>query len=151
MPGNLIVVTSEGGKSTTVGIATFTYVNTLAVSPESGDGTVKNGITLIGKGFLAKSFVATPAAAVATKSVIALSVGGTNLVAGGSIPVQGLLCINIQVESDTSLTCELPDLTTAAKAGPYTVQIVDGAAGPVIGAAGLTAVSASATYTVGAF
>jgi hypothetical protein len=150
-----IVVTSEGGKSSITGVATFSYVDTLSVSPKSGDGTAANGITITGTGFLAKStapagFVATPAAALASKFVIAVSPAATNIATGGAIPVVTLLCTNINVESDTSLTCELPDLTTAAKAGPYTVQIIEGAAGPLVGPT-VSAVTASATYTVGAF
>jgi hypothetical protein len=145
---NLVVLTSEGGASLASAV-NFGYVSTVGVSPSSGDGTAKNGITVTGKGFTTKTFVSLPASAIAGTAVVALSKATTALTVGGAIPVVTLLCGNIQVESDTSLTCELP-VVAAAAFGPYTIQVVDGAAGPVIGA-NISGVTASATYTVGAF
>jgi hypothetical protein len=153
-----VTVTTEGGTVTAIIVAgatnqQFDYLEAIKVSPSFGDGTPNNVIAVTGTGFLSKSFMA--ATPTAGKSVIVLNTATVQPAAGGlfatAIGAGGVYCGSIQVESDTTLSCKVPDLTTAAKSGGYTVQIADGAGGAGTTLVSVTAISKSATYTVSAF
>jgi hypothetical protein len=146
-----VTVTTESGIATSP--ATFTYLDTIKISPAYGDGTAGNVLSVTGTGFLTRSFVAgTPTTTVANKSVVVLNLGGAAAPPTGAYGTEkttgGFYCTNVQVESDTTLNCQVPAIVTSV-AGPYTVQIADGSA--ATNNAAITAVSRSATYTVSAF
>lgn len=136
--GKAVVVTSEGGKSANAA-STFTAENTVKVSPSGSDGTLGNGITVTGSGFLAlaANFSATLAA---TNAQVVLVRG---LPTSPVITANVLDCGNVQVESDTQLSCTL---TAAVADGAYTVLVIVDASGTTL--TSTTAMSASATYTV---
>jgi IPT/TIG domain len=150
----VITVTNEGGPVTVT--PTFSYIDAIKVGPTFGDGTAGNVVTLTGSGFSSRTFASTSnlgvVVAAANVSVIQIVPAGTNTVTGATIAAYNTAtpapCTHVQVVSDTEVNCQLPDLTTAANAGPYSVQIV-GFNGTV--STSVTAVSRSSVYTVSAF
>jgi hypothetical protein len=148
-----VLITTQGGSATAggAGVKAFTYLDGIKVSPTFGDGVAARVITLRGVGFSARSYAATTPAI--NKATIQVVKATTNTATGVAVAtyvtaVGTNYCTKVQVESDTSLTCQMPALVGAANAGPYTVQIVD-VDGTVTSA--VTAVSRGATYTVSAF
>jgi IPT/TIG domain len=134
-----VKVTTEGGPSAAA-TQTFDYQDSVAVvAPAYGNGTDNDVIALTGTGFNARTF-----GAAVKNSAIALVAAGTNIAAGQTVPVTKL-CDTVQVESDTSLSCQI---NGAVADGAYTVVIFtrDATTAANIGAA--TAISRSATYTV---
>jgi hypothetical protein len=144
-----VTVTSEGGATDAIVAAnaqTFSWLSSLnVIAPAYGNGSVNDVITVTGSGFKTQVF----AAAAATKSQIYLVKGGSALAAGGTVPLpaNSTLCDRVQVETDTTLTCQL---NVAATDGAYTVvDVTDGASAVLIGA--ISSYSRGATYTVSDF
>jgi hypothetical protein len=142
--GLKINLTSTYGNATSTD--SVTYVTAIAsVTPAYGNGTILDVITVKGTGFTGRTF-----GAGVSKSAVSLVQGGFATTVGGPIPAAGTeyMCGNVQVESNTVLTCSL---TAAVPDGAYTVLIVDEDATTAgdIGAA--TAFSRAATYTVSDF
>jgi hypothetical protein len=133
-----VTVTTEGGTNATPTTPTdddYAYVNAISVSPPSGVGNLDT-ITVNGKGFDALNF------ALATVEVYLIQ-GPFVLANAGTYEV----CGSVQVVSDSELVCQ----TDAAVAdGAYTVQVVTDNT-VVNSAATVSAISASATYTVADF
>lgn len=146
-----VTVTTEGGAVNATPIV-FTYLDTIKVSPAFGDGTGGNVITVTGSGFLSRVFQSTILTVAGGQSVIALNKTAPVYAALGTYAAAqgagGAYCTNIQVESDTQLSCQVPAFTLASAAGTYTVQIMDSNTTVV---SAVTAVSRSAQYTIAAF
>lgn len=136
-----VVVTSEGGPYTAT--PTFTYLDSLRVVGNNyGNGTDNDVIALSGTGFASRTFTGSATGATA----IALVPAGTNVAVGQAVPTSRL-CDTVQVEGDTSLSCQINGAVTD---GAYTVMMFTRAATATNIATG-TAISRSATYTVSDF
>jgi len=152
--GKTVSVNNEGGtKNALVATQLFNYVDAIKISPAFGDGTAGNVIAITGTGFLARTFQSTILTGI-NQSVIVLNktlplyaIGGAYALAQGA---GGQYCTNIQVESDTSLSCKVPALAPGTVGGGYSVQIVDSLTSATLIQA-ITAVSRSAQYSVSAF
>jgi hypothetical protein len=136
-----VKVTTEGGPVTA--FQTFTYLDSVKVNaPAYGQGSDNDVISMTGTGFSSRDF----SAATVGKSAIALVPAGTNIAAGQTVPTTRL-CDTVQVESDTSLSCQLNGANTD---GAYTVVLFTRAV-TTTNIATATAVSRSAAYFVSDF
>lgn len=145
------VVSEAGTYKALTATQQFSYLDALKISPNYGDGTAGNVISITGTGFKARSFQSVALSATGQSVIVlnkTLPVYATGGAYASAVGAGGVLCTNIQVESDTQLTCQIPILAPATAAGGYTVQIADGGATNI---SAVTAVSQSATYTVAAF
>jgi hypothetical protein len=130
--GLVISVTDLYGtvKAATPANATVTYVNAIKVSPSTGTGAVVDPIKIVGSGFNALTFVST---GVGTAGVnIFFIKGGQSVAAAVDLTTPApVACTNINVVSDTVLTCTAPVVGTLAK-GTYTVAILEIDSGDII-------------------
>ena len=143
-----MIVTSEGGNTTAT--STFAYKTAVNVSPDSGDGTAGNVITITGSGFQALTFGgATGNAVVGLVNASIAQTGGT--VTATTVIPTATLCTALQVVSDTELTCTLPAISAATAAGGYQAVIFIRGATAAQAAAGTSYFSVGGEYTVAAF
>lgn len=137
-----VKVVTEGGESDDVAADNFDFISAIQVTPAYGDGTAGDVIEVSGVGFKTGVF----GTAVNNKQ-IALVPAGTDLAAGQAVPTTNV-CNTVQVESDTTLSCQL---AANVNDGAYTVVLIvrDGTTATNIGSA--SAVSRSAGYFVSDF
>lgn len=152
-----LTVTTEAGKVTANGTSLYTYTNAITVSPTTAPKGVTTTLTVKGLGFSAltawsTNTSSTTASNTASKAYVYL-VKGTydNTDNSGSKTLgQTHECVNVQVVSDTELTCDLTGAAAALTDGSYVVTIVDD--GSVAGTLTYqTAVSSTAVFTVADF
>lgn len=124
-----VVVTTEGGPNTTsLTYDNYTYVPSVALTPNFGP---KNTVIDVkGSGFNALDFSASPPAAVyfvagqydpGDDGSGGKTLGPVATDSAGAAIVGGATCGNIQVLSDTELVCTAPDLAP----GSYTLTVVN--------------------------
>jgi hypothetical protein len=139
-----VSVTTEGGTNATPSTATwddYTYTNAIAVSPNLGDGTVGNVITVSGVGFTNALNTVTNANAAVVFTRAGMTTATDDVAK----------CSAIQIISDNEITCVTPALT-AANVGAFIVVVTTDDTSATGGASAYeTVVSLSATYTVAAF
>jgi hypothetical protein len=159
-----VYVTNEGGISTTVG--TYTFADTLTLTPRSAVTSTITTITVNGKGFNAQTWPAStavaPAATIGAAGAWVILMAG-NLAytssdsAAGDVFIDDQVsayCLNVVVVSDTELTCEVPAIATA---GAYRATLINnglmGVADSGAAVVGLTqtTISSGSVFTVAAF
>ncbi|GLY27074.1 IPT/TIG domain-containing protein [Kineosporia sp. NBRC 101731] len=129
----------DNGYGSAMTTDTVSFVPVVTVSPTSGNGTAGNVVTITGSGFSGRTF-----SEVAGISIAFLP-AGTALVSGTTTIASLDTCTSVMVESDTTLSCKAPALTT----GAYSVQFLTALASEYD--ADYSTISKSATYTVAAF
>jgi hypothetical protein len=142
-----LVATTEGGPSATNAKAKYTYLDALSISPQVGaiaGGTV---LDILGVGFSALTFDTSNTNNAANRAYIYFVPGLYNNATNSGAKTLGQTgtCGNVQVVSDTELTCVTPAITQAA----YSVTLVND--GSVGGAGTPSAVSAASTFTYAPF
>ncbi|GAA3607046.1 hypothetical protein GCM10022223_23740 [Kineosporia mesophila] len=125
-----------GAASTT---DTVSFVPVVTVAPTSGSGVAGNVVSVTGSGFSGRTFDTT-----AGVTVVFLP-AGTTLTSGTTTIASLKTCTSVMVESDTSLSCQAPILTT----GAYSVQLLNAVASKYD--SDYSTISKSSTYTVAAF
>jgi hypothetical protein len=142
-------VTTEGGDSADVAGDNFGFVNAITVSPTVGNGTSGDVLTIQGTALDTYTWSGTFAA---SSSHIMLVRAGTTLANGtdlsGGAPAGSTLCNTIQVDSPTSLTCQL---AANVADGAYSVVLLTVNGSSAIVAASSSSLSRSATYAVADF
>jgi hypothetical protein len=144
-----VKVTTEGGDTADVAGDNFSFVNAITVSPTVGNGTSGDVLTIQGTALNTYTWSGTLAA---SSSHILLVRAGTTLANGtdlsGGAPTGSTLCNTIQVDSPTSLTCQLAG---AVSDGAYSVVLLTLNGSSAIVAASSSTISRGATYAVADF
>jgi len=139
-----ISVTTEGGTNATPGTATdddYTYKNAVTVDPQFGLNSTATTITVTGVGFKGSAYSFSGTSKVLlVKGAYTKAVDATD----GSTPAA--VCGNVQVVSDTELTCDTPNSLSDAA---YFVTVVDNATAAAT--PNFAVPSGSAAFTFAAF
>jgi len=154
-----VSVTTEGGANAAPSTGTwddYTYTNALTVAPSAVVHGVLSTLDITGLGFsaltswsAAVSSIAPASSAVAHVYLVKGLYDSTDN-SGAKTNPESLECVNVQVVSNTEITCDMTTSTRTSDDGAYSVEIVDDgtrAVAPTF----QTVVSSGATLTIADF